>query len=108
MDPSIEEIANCPELALKLLPDDARRAEARLAAALAAVRVRIRSLPALDDSADRLISVERAAAMLGHERSWIYKNQMRLTFVVKDGRCTRCSLKAVQEYMKAGVNGHAG
>jgi predicted DNA-binding transcriptional regulator AlpA len=108
MGPNIEEIVNCPELALKLLPEEARRTEARLEAALAAVRVRIRSLPAVDDNTDRLISVERAATMLGHERSWIYKNQARLRFVVKDGRCTRCSLKAVQEYMKARVNDHAG
>jgi predicted DNA-binding transcriptional regulator AlpA len=108
MCPSIEEIVSCPELALKLQPEEARRTEARLEAALAAVRVRIRSLPALADGTDRLVSVERAASMLGHERSWIYKNQARLTFVVRDGRCTRCSLKAVQEYMRARINGHAG
>lgn len=107
MCPSIEEIVSCPELALKLLPEEARRTEAQLEAALAAIRVRIRSLPAVDEDNDRLISVERAASMLGHERSWIYKNQARLSFVVKDGRCTRCSVKAVQEYMKARTNGHA-
>jgi hypothetical protein len=108
MCPSMEEIVNCPELALKLLPEEARRTEARLEAALAAVRIRIRSLPAIDENSDRLISVERAASMLGHERSWIYKNQARLAFVVKDGRCTRCSLQGVQDYMKARTNGHAG
>ena len=108
MCPSIEEIVSCPELALRLMPEEARRTEARLEAALAAVRVRVRSLPAVDDGTDRLVSVGQAASMLGHERSWIYKNQARLPFIVKDGRCTRCSLQGVQDYMRARSNGHAG
>ena len=61
MCPSIEEIVNCPELALKLLPEEARRTEARLEAALAAVRVRIRSLPVLAD-ASRSSNFRRAGS----------------------------------------------
>jgi predicted DNA-binding transcriptional regulator AlpA len=103
---TLEEIADDPQKAWALQAGVIRVLAAKALAALNALNGPQLALAVHDAEGgsrpehDRLLHVDEGAQRLGVKRGWIYRNQQKLPFVVRQGRLLRCSNRGIDEYIR--------
>lgn len=90
---TLDEIDALPVEALPAALADLAAMQARIAARMAGAASPCQS------SADRLLSADDAASLLGSSREWLVRNAPTLPFSRKRGRVWRFSAAGIQRYI---------
>jgi predicted DNA-binding transcriptional regulator AlpA len=98
--PSWDQLIADPSIIDAFSPATAKRLWLDLQAAEKQLALRM-SMPETRSDADRLLTVDEAAAILAKTPDWLYRHADRLPFTVREGRLLRFSQSGIQRYIRA-------
>jgi predicted DNA-binding transcriptional regulator AlpA len=101
--PTLDAIADDPQLTADLSPDAARALWLRAHVALGALAPLVASpVPCTSETGEeRLLTVDEAAAKLGMTKDWLYRKAARLPFTVRPSPGTlRFSSLGIERYIR--------